>query len=286
MNVDIQPFDFDGMQVRAVLVDGEPWWIAADIAKVLDIGRTHDAVRGLDEDETRTDSIRTSAGPRQVTLVSESGLYSMVLRSRKPDASRFRRWVTHEVLPAIRRTGRFEAAPAAAVVPQTLQAALRAYADQLDATAAAEARALVLTERVEVLVPMAEQAEHHRAADGLVSVGDFANSLKAWALREHRVRVLHGEVWDFLAEIGLLIRGNTVRHNQPTASAIERDFVRVKVGERQSKSSSSGTKATATPRLTPAGEGWAWDRAVTRIAAHGSLRKPAAAAAIARAGQE
>jgi len=70
-------------------------------------------------------------------------------------------------------------------------------------------------------------------------------------------------------------RGDTVRHNQPTAFAVERGFLAVKVGERPSKSSPSGTKATSTPRLTPEGEGWAWDRAVSRIAATGSLRKPA-----------
>jgi phage antirepressor YoqD-like protein len=125
---------------------------------------------------------------------------------------------------------------------------------------------------IAVMEPKAAQADHHRAADGLMLVGDFANQLKAWAKREHNVRILHEQVWDFLADIGLLIRGNTVRHNQPTAFATERDFVRAKFTEYQR--SDGELESSCTPRLTPAGEGWAWDRAVKRIAAHGSLTAP------------
>ncbi|MQS13126.1 Bro-N domain-containing protein [Streptomyces kaniharaensis] len=86
---------------------GKPWRVAADVASVLQIARAHDAVRGLDDDEKGTDTIRTPGGDQQVSIISESGLYSLVLRSRKPDTKKFRRWVTHEVLPAIRRTGRY-----------------------------------------------------------------------------------------------------------------------------------------------------------------------------------
>ena len=100
-------FDFQGHKVRVVTIDGEPWWVAADVAAVLQIARVHDAVRGLDEDEKGADTIRTPGGDQQVSIISESGLYSLVLRSRKPDAKRFRRWVTHEVLPTIRKTGRY-----------------------------------------------------------------------------------------------------------------------------------------------------------------------------------
>jgi anti-repressor protein len=277
-----QPFDFDGQVVRVVTIDGAPWFIASDAATILEYGRTQEAVRHLDDDErTRCRVDTPSRGAQETTVVSEGGLYHMVLRAKTPNARRFRRWVTDVILPAIARTGSYAVphlAPAAIAVPLSYSAALRAHADEVDRREAAEARALALAETVAVLEPKAEQADHHRAADGLVSVGDFANSLKAWALREHRARVLHGEVWDFLAELGLLIRGDTNRHNQPTASAVERDFIRVKVGERPSKS--CGTKATATPRLTPAGEGWVWDRAVKRIAEHGSLQKPESTALV------
>lgn len=124
------------------------------------------------------------------------------------------------------------------------------------------------------LEPRAAQADHHRAADDLIAVGTFANEVKAWAKREHGVKVKHEQVWDFLGDIGLLIRGNTVRHNQPTAFATERDFIRTKTTEFETNT--RGLQSNTSPRLTPAGEGWAWDRAVKRIASHGSLASPKA----------
>lgn len=142
------------------------------------------------------------------------------------------------------------------------------FADALE-LAARQARAL------EAAAPMVEQAKQHRAADGLMSVPDFANKLKAWAKQEYGARVLHKEVWDFLGEIGLLIRGNTIRHNHPTAEAVQRDFVRLKETVYEN---STGFKTAASPRLTPAGEGWAWDRAVKRIETTGSLARKAVSA--------
>lgn len=147
-------------------------------------------------------------------------------------------------------------------IPQTFADALQLAADQ--------ARAIERQQtHIAELEPKAAQADHHRAADGLQSVGDFANELKAWAQRECGVRVKHEDVWAFLADINLLIRGNTVRHNQPTAFATERDFIRKKTSEFETNT--RGLQASTSPRLTPAGAGWAWDRAVKRIRDHGAL---------------
>lgn len=147
-------------------------------------------------------------------------------------------------------------------VPQSFADALQLAADQAREIEQKKAE-------IAVLEPKAAQADHHRSADGLKAVGDFANELKAWAKRDHKVKVLHEDVWDFLGDIGLLIRGNTVRRNQPTAFATERDFVRSKTTEFETNT--RGLQASVSPRLTPAGVGWAWDRAVKRIATHGSL---------------
>lgn len=130
------------------------------------------------------------------------------------------------------------------------------------------ARADAAEKALAIAAPKAQQADAHRAADGLLSVPDFANELAAWAQREHGVRVLHQQVWDFLGELGLIIRGNTVRRNHPTADAVRRDFVRAK---KTTYSCSTGSRTAQSPRLTPAGEGWAWDRAVKRIAESGGL---------------
>ncbi|WP_043843766.1 BRO family protein [Amycolatopsis taiwanensis] len=104
---DLIPFEYSGRQVRTTTRDGEPWFVAADVCAVLGIRDTYDATRGLDDDEKGTETIRTPGGPQAVTIVSEPGLYSLILRSRKPEAKPFKRWVTHEVLPALRKTGRY-----------------------------------------------------------------------------------------------------------------------------------------------------------------------------------
>lgn len=94
-------------EVRTVTIDHEPWFVATDVCKALDIGDTHVAIRRLDEDEKGRCSIPTLGGLQSLSAVSEAGLYSLVLASRKPEARRFRRWIVHEVIPAIRRHGMY-----------------------------------------------------------------------------------------------------------------------------------------------------------------------------------
>lgn len=108
MSTELIPFDFEGRQVRVVTdAQGEPWFVAADVCAALHLPDTHKAVARLDDDEKGRNSIPTLGGDQEMTVVNEPGLYSLVLGSRKPEAKRFKRWVTHEVLPAIRKTGRY-----------------------------------------------------------------------------------------------------------------------------------------------------------------------------------
>lgn len=117
MNQHLMPFDYEGREVRVVKDDqGEPWFVAADVCAVLQLPETHKAVARLDEDEKDRNSIPTPGGSQSMTVVSEAGLYSLVLGSRKPEAKRFKRWVTHEVLPTIRKTGSY-VVPAVATLP-------------------------------------------------------------------------------------------------------------------------------------------------------------------------
>ncbi|MBA85227.1 MAG: hypothetical protein CML69_10880 [Rhodobacteraceae bacterium] len=106
MSAEIIPFDFEEQAVRVVMRDEEPWFVAADICRVLEIQNPTMAVKGLDEDEFTLSTIEGSHRP--TNLINESGLYALVLTSRKEAAKRFRKWITSEVLPAIRRTGRYE----------------------------------------------------------------------------------------------------------------------------------------------------------------------------------
>lgn len=114
------PFDFQDHLVRAMWRDGEPWFVLADVCKVLDIRNARDAAARLDADEVHTvgnaDGI---AAPQvqQLNIISESGLYALTFTSRKEEAKRFRKWVTAELLPTLRRTGRYALAPAMQAEP-------------------------------------------------------------------------------------------------------------------------------------------------------------------------
>lgn len=107
---ELQTFSFGDLPVRTITIGGEPWFVAADVCAVLGIGRPQDSTRYLDDDEKGRCLLDTPSGEQHVLTVNEPGLYSLILRSRKPEAKAFKRWVTHEVLPALRRSGRYEVA--------------------------------------------------------------------------------------------------------------------------------------------------------------------------------
>ena len=93
-------------EVRTVLIGGEPWFIANDVLRVLAVSNSKDALRTLDDDEkSGVDIIDPHGRTQKTNCISEAGLYSIILRSRKPEAKAFKRWITHEVIPAIRKTG-------------------------------------------------------------------------------------------------------------------------------------------------------------------------------------
>lgn len=102
-------FTFRTTEVRTVVRDGEVWFVASDVAKALGYPAAKDMTRVLDDDEKDGQIVPTLGGDQEMTVISESGLYHAVLKSRKPEAKPFRKWVTSEVLPAIRKTGRYEA---------------------------------------------------------------------------------------------------------------------------------------------------------------------------------
>jgi hypothetical protein len=104
----LTPFDFEGRAVRVVEDQaGLSWFVALDVCEALGIGNSRMAVSRLDDDEKGVSTADTLGGPQQLVTVNEAGLYSLTLTSRKPEAKRFKRWITHDVLPALRRTGRY-----------------------------------------------------------------------------------------------------------------------------------------------------------------------------------
>lgn len=111
---DLVAFAFDGLPFRVIDRDGNHWFVATDVCAILGLSQVSRAVNRLDEDErgllevTVENGLRGAGGSRITNIISESGLYTLILRSDKPQAKPFRRWVTHEVLPSIRKTGKYE----------------------------------------------------------------------------------------------------------------------------------------------------------------------------------
>lgn len=169
---------FESLQfgaVRAIEQDGEPWFVAADVCRALDISDTWNALQRLDEDEKGTCSISTPGGPQEVSVVSEPGLYALVLGSRKPEARAFKRWITHEVIPAIRRTGGYlagaERMTPEELMAKALQVAQKTLADR-------EARLSVLTVENQIMKPKADYFDELVDRNLLTSIRETAKQLE------------------------------------------------------------------------------------------------------------
>lgn len=155
---DLKVFAYGEQQVRTVLSEGEPWWVLTDVCRVLGLKRADSTARKLDDDEKGTHLVSTLRGKQQVITVNESGLYAVILRSDKPEAKKFKRWVTHEVLPSIRQTGAYAVStqapertvPVAAPVVPELSAGVRLKRAEL-LIRAAEHPALPQDEQVRLL---------------------------------------------------------------------------------------------------------------------------------------
>ncbi len=108
MTNEIMNFEFDGNDVRTMQINGEAWFVGKDVATVLGYARTADAVRKhVDEEDRGVSNLATPSGKQSMTIINESGLYSLIISSKLPSAKRFKRWITSEVLPAIRKHGAY-----------------------------------------------------------------------------------------------------------------------------------------------------------------------------------
>lgn len=173
--IEIIPFKYDNTEIRAVTVDGEAWFVAGDVTKVLGLNNVGQALASLDDDEKSSVTINdgTPGNPNRA-IVNEPGLYSLILRSRKPEAKAFKRWVTHEVLPSIRKTGSYAIGqPVELTGPELMAKALI----EANSTLQAQAQALIEAK------PKAEAFEAFLSSTGDYSVGEAAKVLA----RDHEI---------------------------------------------------------------------------------------------------
>ena len=202
-------------QLRAIQDEsGEPWFVAKDICNALGLANTTEALRGLDDDEVSNfiNSEVAQNGGRAPRIINEPGFYKLVLKSRKPEAKAFQRWVTHEVLPSIRKKGGYIAA-AADETPEQIMA--RAVLLAQDTIARQKAQ-------IEELKPKALFADAVAASDGTCLVGELAKMM-----RQNGVQIGQNRLFEKLRQDGYPGKTGS-NYNVPTQRAMEMGLFRIK----------------------------------------------------------
>ena len=171
---EIQVFTYQRSEVRTVEMKGEPWFVLKDVCEVLGIGTPAKVAERLDEDEKGMSQIHTPGGLQNVSIISESGLYNVILRSDKPEAKPFRKWVTSEVLPSIRKSGGYIAGQDQ-LTPEELMAKALQVANKT--LAEREARISALTVQNTIMAPKAEYFDELVDRNTLTSFRDTAKEL-------------------------------------------------------------------------------------------------------------
>ena len=228
--------------VRAVDRGGQPWFVAKDVCDCLDI-RTNDAANSLDEDEKGYESIVSLGGAQQTLIISEPGLYSLILRSRKPDAKAFKRWLVHEVIPSIRRHGVYATPQTDEAMlndPETTIKILTALKDERAQRQALEARA-------EVDRPKVVFAESIEVARTSILVGEMAKLIKQATGHD----IGQNRFFEWLRDHGYLHKSGSQR-NMPTQRSIDAEWMEIKEGTRIG--SSGECHITRTTKITGRGQ--------------------------------
>ena len=228
-------------RVRVVECEGEPWFVAKDVCECLELTDVSKTISLLDDDEKGTNSIRTPGGEQQMLVVSEPGLYSLILRSRKPEAKAFKRWVTHEILPSIRKTGHYGA-------PETedeiLARALVIAEGRLGMLSHAVSE---LQEQIALDAPKVELAEAIMETEECVSINQFAKILK-----QRGLDIGANRLYRDLRRDGYLMRRRGTNWNMPTQRMMDKGYFRVV--ERMTEADDGYQFVTVTPMITGAGQ--------------------------------
>ena len=190
----VQAFTYQDQPVRTITVDGQPGFIANDLCSVLELTNPRQTLTYLDDDEKGVTTNDTLGGAQQMAYVTEAGMYSLVLRSRKPEAKMFKRWITHDVLPQIRKTGAY-AAPALSG-PELMAKALLEAAETIKAS----------DRKVLELTPKAEAFDSFLSTNGDYSVNEAAKLLA----RDHNIVTGEKRLRSKLEEWGWIYRQSGV----------------------------------------------------------------------------
>ena len=241
MSNEIQVFDSPEFgTVRAIRDEnGEPMFVAKDVAVILGYRDAANMTRRLEEDEKGTRSVSTPGGEQQMAVITEPGLYSAILGSRVPEARASKRWVTHEVLPALRRDGGYMVARADETPEETMARALLLAQGTIDRQ---KRRIAGLEAENEEMRPKALFADAVAASDGTCLIGEFAKML-----RQNGVNIGQNRLFAMLREDGYLGKVGQNR-NVPTQRSMELGLFRIK--ETAITHSDGHVTINRTPKLT------------------------------------
>ena len=222
MNTNIQTFDFKGAALRTLTDEaGEPWFVAKDVCNILEISNVSDAISKLDDDEKSNIAISYIAqnGGKAPLIISEPGLYKLIMRSRKPEAKEFQRWVTHEVLPSIRKHGGYMMGQENMTPEQMTLAAMRWLQSKVDEQ---QKQLEAQHAEIEAQKPKVLFADAVGASDGTVLIGQLAKML-----RQNGVNIGQNRLFQRLRDEGYL--GTTGQNrNVPTQKAMNLGLFRTK----------------------------------------------------------
>lgn len=231
-------------EIRTIEKDGEPWFVGKDVAEVLGYSNTADAVqKHVDDDDKLTSQIAIAGQNRNIIIINESGLYSLVLSSRLPTAKKFKRWVTSEVIPSIRKHGAYmtpDKLEEVLLKPDTLiQLAQNLKAEQ------EKRRALEV--KMEEQKPKVLFAESVEAAKTSILIGELAKLLK-----QNGINIGQNRLFEWLRNNGYLIRRQGSDYNMPTQRAMEMGLFEIK--ETTITHSDGHIHVSKTPKVTGKGQ--------------------------------
>ena len=243
MNNKLQLFNFEGNQVRTLKIDDEPYFVGKDVAKILGYKNTKDALAKHVEVEDKLGSqIATSGQRREMTIINESGLYSLILSSKLPNAKRFKHWVTSEVLPVIRKHGAYmtpEKIEEVLLNPDTIIKLAKELKSERE-------NRLIVEKKVIEYEPKALFADAVAASEDNIPIGQLAGFLK-----QNGCDIGRNRLFKWLREHHYLCTKGD-RHNLPTQRAMDLDLFKVK--ERVLNNPDGSSQITVTTKVTGKGQ--------------------------------
>ena len=235
---EVQLFNFENHEVRSLLINSEPWFVGRDVAEVLGYKKPENAIANHVDDDDKTTTLIQGIGSNyksKTMIINESGLYCLVLSSKLPSAKKFKRWVTSEVLPALRKTGQYQVKELSG--------------SELMAKALIEAQSVLAAKdkQIEEMKPKALFADAVATSHTSILVGELAKILK-----QNGIDMGQKRLFAWLREKGYLIKRQGTDYNMPTQKAMELGLFEIKEG---SYVNGSGVNITTkTPKVTGKGQ--------------------------------